>query len=226
MVGHDVRVSRHTCSSPLVIGLIFLFFVGAVHAEDCGDPFSNGVGPFDYTNPADRRDPLRIPIVEKHHFNMDIQTLKGGQTGAYIMTDLDYLLRAVPNHHRGLYTMARLYTSGVRTDGAKWSADCYFQRALHFRPTDGVVYMVYGIFLSKQGKFEEAIKNYRQAMKLLPESAELYYNMGLLYLDQKDYEKAMSFAEKAYALGYPLPGLKDSLKRKNAWNPSIDLQVK
>ncbi len=213
-------------SPQLVVGLVFLFFIGVVRAEDCGDPFSNGVGPFDYTDPVDRSSPSRIPIVERHHFNMDIQTLKGGQTGAYIMNDLDYLLRAVPNHHRGLYTMARLFNSGEKVVGGRWSADCYFQRALRFRPADGVVYMLYGIFLSKRGEAEKALENYQQALKLLPDSAELHYNVGLLYFDQKDYEKAMAFAEKAYALGYPLPGLRDSLKRKNAWNPSANSEAK
>jgi TPR repeat protein len=44
-------------------------------------------------------------------------------------------------------------------------------------------------------------------------SPELYYNLGLLYLDMKDLRQAKEYADKAYGEGYPLPGLKNRLER-------------
>lgn len=45
------------------------------------------------------------------------------------------------------------------------------------------------------------------------ESSEIHYFLGLFYTDQKEYSTAVEHARKAYALGYPLPGLRQKLHR-------------
>lgn len=45
------------------------------------------------------------------------------------------------------------------------------------------------------------------------ESSEINYFLGLILCDMKDYAAARPYAAKAYALGYPLPGLRDRLAR-------------
>ena len=47
------------------------------------------------------------------------------------------------------------------------------------------------------------------------ESSEVFYFIGLEYFNKKDYEKSAAYAKKAYDLGYPLPGLRDKLRRVN-----------
>jgi hypothetical protein len=47
------------------------------------------------------------------------------------------------------------------------------------------------------------------------------YNIGLIYFDLKDYEKSLSFAQRAYGSGLPLPGLRDKLKRVGKWEEPI-----
>lgn len=42
-------------------------------------------------------------------------------------------------------------------------------------------------------------------------SAEIHNALGFAYLNAADYEKAREHARKAYALGFPLPGLRDQL---------------
>ena len=37
------------------------------------------------------------------------------------------------------------------------------------------------------------------------------------HLKKKEYEKASAHAQKAYALGFPLPGLKNKLKAAGKW---------
>ena len=47
-----------------------------------------------------------------------------------------------------------------------------------------------------------------EADRLSPESSETKYNAGLAYVELNDIVNARKYAEAAYKLGYPLPGLK------------------
>ncbi len=66
-------------------------------------------------------------------------------------------------------------------------------------------------------KSSKAQELYKEAEILMPESAQLFYNMGLLYFDMQQYENAISYANKAYGKHYPLPGLMNKLKKKGLW---------
>jgi tetratricopeptide (TPR) repeat protein len=185
-----------------------------MEALECG-ALDNAYGPFDYTDAADRSD--KLPIVEQFHFSADVENLRRGQSSS-ILGDLDYTLRAFPNHHRALNAMARYLLDNPTAAVPPFrSADCYFNRALRFRPADGTARMIYGTYLFKRGQRQEALQRYEEALALLPESAEAHYNMGLLQLELKRTSKALEHAHKAYALGYPLQGLKNKLKRAKAW---------
>ena len=191
-------------------------------SENCGDPFVNGVGPYDYLNPLNRSDGLRLPIVEKHHFTPEVESLSRGHTSTDILADIDYTLRASPNHHRALYAMSKLFLMrNGQHDPNYRSAECYFDRAIRFAPRDAMVYMICGIYLAKKGDTTDALTQYQEALKLAPESPEIHYNLGLLYLSLKDYQMANYHAINAYRLGYPLPHLKTELKRAGTWNPDV-----
>ena len=69
----------------------------------------------------------------------------------------------------------------------------------------------------KRGNFDDALLLYDSALKREPHNAEVYYNLGLLYVDLDDFEQARASAEKAYGLGYPLPGLRRKLERLGEW---------
>ena len=185
-----------------------------MEALECG-ALDNAYGPFDYTDATDRRD--KLPIVEQFHFNSDVENLRRGQSGT-IIGDLDYTLRAFPNHHRALNAMALYQRANPEAAVAPFrSAECYFNRAMRFRPGDGTTRMLYGSYLFKRGQRQEALQRYQEALALQPESAEVHYNMGLLQLELKQTAQALEHAHKAYALGYPLQGLKNKLKRAGAW---------
>lgn len=180
----------------------------------CGDPFTNGVGPFDYGNAAQRTNPQEIPIVEGHHFTPQVESLTAGASSADVMDDLDYTLRAVPNHHRALNAVARydLQQGGIPP---RWrSAECWFDRATRFRPDDGQVWLVYGNWLAGKQRQADALEAYERARTLLPESAEVHYNLGLLYFKMGEYAKALASARVAYAGHYPLPGLRRKLEAR------------
>jgi tetratricopeptide (TPR) repeat protein len=186
--------------------------------DACGG-LDNSYGPWDYTNAAHRAQ--KIPIVDQYHFNADVENLIQGQSGS-IMGDLDYTLRAVPNHHRALYSVAKYQLAGGKTEGFR-TADCYFDRAMRFKPDDGMVYLVYGIYLQRRGKAAEAEQNYRRAVELAPDNAEVHYNVGLYYLGLKDYPLAREHAKRAYELGYTLPGLRRKLEQAGEWEEDADV---
>jgi len=170
-----------------------------------------GYGPYDYTHHVDRR--RRLPIVERHHFTPKVASLQGGESGA-LLPDIDYTLRAFPNHHAALFSIIRLYTRTPRDPGVdNWRTppECYLQRALHFAPRDSGAYLLYGIYLHRKGRLEQAEAMYRKSLELDPDSAEAHYNLGLLLLDRNEYEAARAEARSAYAKGYPLPGLRSRL---------------
>jgi Flp pilus assembly protein TadD len=102
--------------------------------------------------------------------------------------------------------------------GAKFSMECYFERAMRWRPEDPVVRMVYANHLAKRGEVEGAREQYEAALKLDPDGPEIAYNAGLFYFSQKQYSRARELAETAYKGGYPLPGLKNKLKGVGQWS--------
>lgn len=169
-----------------------------------------GYGPFDYTSPNDKK---HLNIVEIYHFTSKVETLKSGESG-YLDGDLDYTLRAFPNHHRALNAMMRYQEQPYQ----KLHADippieCYLQRAMHFAPHDSVPFMLYGIYLHKHGRLQQALDQYRKAEKIQPNHPELLYNLGLLLIDLKQPDQAREYARKAYSAGHPLLGLKNKLKQ-------------
>jgi len=183
---------------------------------DCGI-LKNPYGPFDYTNPDHVR--LKLPVVEGHHFNTNVQNLIRGQEG-FLWGDLDYVLRAFPNHHRALDTMAR-YQLKNPDDATNIpelrSIECYFDRAIRFKPNDAVIYFVYGIYLQRKGDLALSKKKYNDAIRFGLKSSELYYNYGLLLFELKEFEESKIYAQKALELDYPIMGLVNKLKSINKW---------
>lgn len=170
----------------------------------CG-MIQNAYGPFDYRDPTVRRQSL--PIVEQFHFTPDVEMLVHGKSGT-VIGDLDYTLRAFPNHPRALQALARYALAGGHFNNEIPSADCYFQRALTFASDDATVQAIYGSYLAKRGDVEAARSRYEEALRLAPDSGEVNYNAGLFFLQQGDLARAKTLAKAAYDRGYPLPGLR------------------
>ena len=173
------RIVWRTSSRWLCAGLFF--FASAVsQAQDaaCGDPFHNHFGPFDYrTATKGQRD-----IVESYHFTAAVATLRHGESTNKLGKDISYTLRAFPNHPRALLAMADLARreKTIRPNGAEYPVNCWFERAIQFRPDDGTVRLVYGISLARDGKAKEALEQLQKADELIPNDANVHYNLGLL----------------------------------------------
>jgi len=183
------------------------------HAWDCGD-LANGYGPFDYRKATSEQKRL----VEGAHFTAGIESLLQGRTGK-IGADIDYTLRAFPNHPRALMAMIRLSEREKRDqpDGARYTLECYFDRALRFANDDPNVRLVYGIYFLRKNNPQAALQQFEEAKALGLEDPNLDYNLGLAYFELGQYDKSIEHAKRAYALGYPLTGLREKLQAKGHW---------
>ena len=196
----------------------FIFASSSCKAESyCGN-LKNAFGPYDYRKSATEY-ANETYLVESTHFTSDVENLIKGNAG-YLGGDLDYTLRAFPNHHRALASVAKLaLKSKLPKDGAmRYSFNCYFERAMRFTPNDDGVYAVYGTFLYKKGDVAGAIKQFERALEIKDDNATANYNLGLIYVKKKQYDEALKYAKKAYALDYPVPGLKNSLVAAGKWD--------
>jgi tetratricopeptide (TPR) repeat protein len=157
-----------------------------------------------------------LNTVEVNHFPPSVEMLRKGLT-ATLPLDIAFVLNAFPNHYRALNSMAmwQLRNKMLPLEGELrvWSADCYFLRAIDFTPQDWKLHFIYAIYLHKAKRGTEARTEYASAEELGGDSADLYYNRGLLELDLGDIDTASKYADKAYQLGHPLPGLRDRLAR-------------
>ncbi|OON59495.1 hypothetical protein B0920_24285 [Massilia sp. KIM] len=181
--------------------------------EYCGE-LANHYGPYDY-----RTDKPKLQIVERAHFTEAVEAGVRGATAHEVGGDLDYTLRASPNHHRALATLARiaLRDKALMINQTKWPVECYFLRAERFAPDDAVVNSTYGSYLFNLGKIDQALVQYRKAIELDPDNAMINYNAGLAYMKKADFARALAHAHKAYEQGYPLPGLKNQLVKAGKW---------
>jgi len=205
------------------IVLVALLVVGgsslADAAEPCG-PLKTGYGPYDY-----RTGMKKLEIVEQYHFTSDVETLRSGVSSS-IGGDIDYTLRASPNHHRALMAMVNLgfMKHTERPKGAHYTIPCYFDRAIRFAPDDGTVYLVYGVYLSRSGKKPEALQALKTAESLQKDDTNIEYNLGLVYFDLKDYPNARLHAKRAYELGFTLPGLRRLLEGAGQWEGPVPVE--
>lgn len=200
-------VRRYLAGSWLLAALVLS---GPAHAL-CGGPLdqNNFRRPIDVNDPADQG---KVNLVVKLHFTPEVAALISGSTSK-LPGDIHYTLRHIPNHYGALDAMARFQLQHPGESEHYFTADCYFQRAFAFRPKDPRLYMLYGTYLHRAKRYDEAVAAYAHAEELGMTSPELYYNRGLLEFQRGSLDKAAAYAAKAYAGGYPLPALRDKLAK-------------
>jgi len=181
----------------------------------CGNPFVNGFGPHDYRVEQGQN----RKIVEDYHFTPRVESLISGLS-ASLGGDIDYTLRAFPNHHRALVSMMNLGARLKRSvpPGAQFSVECYFKRAVQFRPDDTIARMIYAKFLTSDGRKPDAHRQLEFALQGAKDNAFTHYNAGLIYFEMGDFDKALVQAHRAQALGFDRPGgLKQQLQSAGKW---------
>ena len=204
-----------TTMTPLVC-VIFLWIAGLVHAQspsNCG-PLENHFGPFDFRT-ANKQ---LLNLVEGPHFNPGVESLTKRST-SYFADDISYTLRVFPNHHRALITIQRLADREMtdKPEHAQYSIECYFDRAVRFQPSDQIVRMLFAGYLIKKNLLVNAEAQLIEAIMLAPENPFTQFNVGLLFLDMKNYERAVAQAHRAADLGLARTELKERLMAAGKW---------
>jgi len=186
----------------------------------CGN-LDNAYGPYDYRKSAGEL-AFNLKLVESAHFTADVENGVKGKSST-LAGDLDYTLRAFPNHPAALNTVIRVAArdrKSVYLPQGYRPVECYFDRAVRFAPDDAVTHTLYGSFLLSMGREAEALPKYQTAVQLDPDNPSTNYNLGLVYYKIKDMVNANKYAQIAYALEFPLPGLKNLLVQAGKWDPS------
>ncbi|MEQ9395869.1 tetratricopeptide repeat protein [Haliea sp.] len=182
--------------------------------RQCTGPGTENYGPFDF-----RIDKNKLPIVENHHFTLEVEQLVRGVTVTHPIRDIRYTLTKIPNHHRALYSAVRFSISDPSKElKRKYPAECFLQRAIHYAPDDPVPHMLYGLYLHRLGNASGALPHYLKAEALSPNDVNLLYNMGLVYFDLGQYAEARRYARQAYAAGVTFPGLQRKLRQAGHWD--------
>ena len=226
----DRRVSRW-CGSVILASTLWTWCSFASASEVApwvgeslaGAPCLGGQGtrPRDYTNRAANIEQLQLN--ERFHFTKSVENLTGGQSGS-IPADIDFMLRAWPNHHRALNSLSRYQLQLTRGQRKPLTpVECYFQRAINFSPNDSNSVLLYAIFLHKSKYLEKALEQYRRAEAISPTDAQIQYNLALLLVEMEEYEEARAYAKKLYVNGFPLPGLRRKLNKAGYWGDKEDM---
>ncbi len=211
--GHAMVRSRALGIIALLIALTAIAQAQTQEAPNACGSIANAYGPFDY-----RRDKEQLKIVESSHFTPKVEALLGGVSGT-IGAELDYALRASPNHHRILVTLVRLgeRTKSEQPAGLQWPIECYFDRAIRFTPDDTIVRMLYAQFLGKKRRVEEGKVQLETAIFQAKDNAFSHYNIGLVFMELGLPERALAQAHRAIALGFARPELKQKLEQMGKW---------
>lgn len=188
----------------------------------CGH-LGNAYGPFDY-----RTDRDKLGIVERAHFTPAIESLiKVEGSSSTVAGDLDYTLRAFPNHHRALNSVLKLADrSKVKKLGyMNWEFECYPLRAISFRPDDPIPRMIFALYLNRNGRTAEALEQARATVPLASDSPFTHYSLGLLFLECRDFENALKHAHLAQELGMTRGDLREALQKAGKWREPVAAPV-
>lgn len=213
----DLEVSRLARSAATLL----LTCTGWAQAQTgpaaCGNPFVNHFGPWDIRTaaPGDRK------MVEDFHFTPGIESMTRPRntTIGEMAQDVAYVLNVFPNHHRALITMQRLSVrwKADPAPGTNRTVECWFDRAVRFRPDDTVVRALYAQFLHQRKRTPEALALLKAATEFASDNALSNYNIGLVYLEIGEFELALAQAHKALEMGFPRPELSERLKAAGRW---------
>ncbi len=188
-----------------------------------------GPGPYDYTDRSTRSVDLQRIVTKAH---LKPQHLRGAIAGTPSMVpyqNLQYTLRAIPNHHEALFAMG-LYQYKVRKYHPKFFQQrlrkheryrdmaCWFERALRLAPHDVGIYNAHGRYLHMTGQRKAALEAFQKVTELVPDSAQGHYNVGLAYYSLGQYAQAAQSARRAEELGHTRRELQTRLKRKGHWS--------
>jgi tetratricopeptide (TPR) repeat protein len=158
------------------------------------------------------------------HIEPAQKQLRAGKNLSWqVMNNLHFVLHKVPNDHRALHLLIEWDKSGGK-DSDYASPGCYLTWARQFAPDDTMVWTLGGQYFYQNKNLDLARQWWEQAVVLAPGNIDVHYNLGLLMFEQRRYPDARIHAQTAYAAGYPLPGLREKLKKAGEWRDPLQAE--
>lgn len=167
-----------------------------------------------YVARSDRGGIQALNNMDRLHYQPALKALQLKRYGN-AQGDLEFILKYFPNHPHALAKIGEVSLATKRPD----LANKHFEAAISRYPQHDETHVIYGTFLHKLGRLDAAVAEYQRALEINPDSAYGHYNLGLAYVDRKDYSQANAHAQKAYQLGVSFPGLRKKLQAVGAWKP-------
>lgn len=185
----------------------------------CGplvSPDPQRITPMDY-----RLESPRLAMVETYHFTRNVEFLVKPIFQNF-GSSIAYTLHGYPNHIRALATLVRLgeREKTNKPAGADYTIDCYFDRALRFTPDDHVVRMLYADYLGKKGRREDAVRMADVVDTQAADDPLTRRNLGLLYLELAEPQKASAQLGKADPQDLAMVALRQALERRGVHLPA------
>lgn len=222
------RLSLLSVQPHVGLAPVAALLVAAAQAQPvpgCGD-LQNAFGPWDY-RPAFYIAPSgdnmsqqeKLHLVERAHFTPGVESLLQGNTSRAPGPDLDYTLRAFPNHHRALVSVIRLgeLEKTPQPRGMRYTVECWLDRAAWFQPEDVIVRMIRAGYYAKHDRRSDALKDLDAAAAVAGDSPFTHYNLGLSYVEVEAWDQALAEAHRAMALGMPRTDLRERLVAAGKW---------
>lgn len=238
----DVRTVGVKQGAVFALAVSLVFLSAALKAAEAN---YGQFGPYDYYKPPRGA----LSLVERAHMGTIIAEAKHRGLWCVYYENIDYTLRAFPNHPEALTLMADYLSArapcgrgggeaaprgrsplelATAIEAGAWrarDADYYFEKGIGYKPKDSPTSVVnrpetrvlYGKYLYSQKRLDDALKQFTEAAKLEPSSAESHYYLGLIHFDKNDAATARQHIEKAQKLGQPPVALKQKLINVGQW---------
>lgn len=222
------RVTRPALFLGVLLVLVSPRLVLAQEAQgSCGAIKWGDSDPIDYRTTGAGPNQRLLKLTERDHFAPVTESLRSGKSSETAGPDIAYTLQIFPNHYRALMAMVALgeKEKTSKPHGSPYSVECWLRRATLFRPGDNVARMIYTQFLIRAKRGNEAEQQLSVAADHAGDNALTQHNVGLLYFDMQNYEKALLHAHKAYELGLGTPTLRDQLKSVGKWSEPAEVPL-
>jgi tetratricopeptide (TPR) repeat protein len=116
------------------------------------------------------------------------------------------LERFFPDTIESLVGLSNVYSSIGSTEYFL-EAERVVTQALELDDQYAPAYASRGFTYYRQGRTEEAVKDFQRALELAPDYAPTYQTLGVLYLSQKNFDEAIKVLNGAIAIDPTLPGV-------------------
>ena len=135
------------------------------------------------------------PESSRIYFNLALEYKKVGQRIRAIAA-LQKVIEIAPKDFEAYYILEKLYGE----IGEKERVEELYTKALEKNPKFWGACINLGNYYAQRGKIGEAIALYQRALEINPQASEVYHNLCVVCTDQKMYELARPYCEKAETL--------------------------